>query len=185
MHWQKRCERRLGISFEHSAATAGRMQPCRSRYWPVSSTRAQPGGACNGPRREASEHAPRGREAPRSAASDTVPRRQRPATVAATSSAATPRSETARKFAGSSAAFSPRRPAVRAASCSVIEEIDVIVGQFIDFARGAECETPIRGDLNALATQHATDDTGLAHCCDLHQDALPNLPADRSPVSAS
>lgn len=54
-----------------------------------------------------------------------------------------------------------------------IEDIDAILQQFIDLARGAQGESPQEGDLNALVTQIAADFSGLGHFFDLSLGALP------------
>lgn len=54
-----------------------------------------------------------------------------------------------------------------------VEEIDAIIQQFIDFARGWGNEHPVTGDLNALIEQLAADYAGLGHTFEL---SLANLP---------
>lgn len=54
-----------------------------------------------------------------------------------------------------------------------VEEIDTIVQQFIDFARGWGSESAKRGDLNALIERLAADYVGLEYVFDLSLEALP------------
>ncbi|PCE22198.1 two-component sensor histidine kinase [Paraburkholderia acidicola] len=56
-----------------------------------------------------------------------------------------------------------------------VEEIDAIVQQFADFARGGEGETPVEGDLNALIEQLAADYAGLGRPFELALERLPPL----------
>ncbi len=63
-----------------------------------------------------------------------------------------------------------------------IEEIDAIVGQFIDFSRGADNELPTLGDLNVLVEQLAGDYAGLGHSFDLELQALPKVSFRRMSV---
>jgi two-component system osmolarity sensor histidine kinase EnvZ len=56
-----------------------------------------------------------------------------------------------------------------------IEEIDAVVGQFIDFARGSDSEKPEPGDLNALVEQLAGGYTALGHAFELDLQPLPKL----------
>jgi two-component system osmolarity sensor histidine kinase EnvZ len=56
-----------------------------------------------------------------------------------------------------------------------IEEIDAIVQQFIDFARGWDGEPSTPGDLNALIEQLAADYAGLGHRFELSLAALPPI----------
>jgi two-component system osmolarity sensor histidine kinase EnvZ len=54
-----------------------------------------------------------------------------------------------------------------------VSEIDAIVGQFIDYARGWDNEPAQPGDLNALVEQLAADYTGLGHPFRLSLSPLP------------
>ncbi|WP_144158457.1 ATP-binding protein [Paraburkholderia sp. BCC1885] len=54
-----------------------------------------------------------------------------------------------------------------------VAEIDAIVEQFIDFARGWDNEPAVPGDLNALAGQLAADYTGLGYMFELALAPLP------------
>lgn len=54
-----------------------------------------------------------------------------------------------------------------------VGEIDVIVQQFIDFARGSGSEAPVLGDLNGLVEQLAGDYAGLGHPFELVLEPLP------------
>lgn len=54
-----------------------------------------------------------------------------------------------------------------------IAEIDAIVEQFIDFARGWDSEPAVPGDLGALAGQLAADYVGLGHTFELALAPLP------------
>ncbi|QBR00898.1 ATP-binding protein [Paraburkholderia pallida] len=56
-----------------------------------------------------------------------------------------------------------------------VEEIDLIVQQFIDFARGWDSEPTKRGDLNALIERLAADYVGLEYVFDLSLEALPEF----------
>ncbi|CAB3783626.1 Osmolarity sensor protein EnvZ [Paraburkholderia caffeinitolerans] len=56
-----------------------------------------------------------------------------------------------------------------------VEEIDMIVQQFIDFARGWDSETARRGDLNALIERLAADYVGLEYVFDLSLEPLPEF----------
>lgn len=56
-----------------------------------------------------------------------------------------------------------------------VEEIDLIVQQFIDFARGYDNEAPVLGDLAGLVTQLAGDYEGLGHPFELTLAPLPQL----------
>jgi two-component system osmolarity sensor histidine kinase EnvZ len=56
-----------------------------------------------------------------------------------------------------------------------IEEIDLIVQQFIDFARGGDSEVAVPGDLNALIEQLAGDYAGLGHPFELMLEPLPSI----------
>lgn len=56
-----------------------------------------------------------------------------------------------------------------------VEEIDVIIQQFVDFARGGDSETAVPGDLNALIEQLAADYAGLGHSFSLSLAPLPPL----------
>jgi len=62
-----------------------------------------------------------------------------------------------------------------------IEDIDAIVGQFVDFVRGAETEAPETGDVNALVEDLALDYAGLGHHFDL--DLQPHPPIKFRPIS--
>jgi two-component system, OmpR family, osmolarity sensor histidine kinase EnvZ len=53
------------------------------------------------------------------------------------------------------------------------DEIDAIVGQFIDYARGWDNEPARPGDLNALIEQLAGDYAGLGHMFELSLEPLP------------
>jgi two-component system osmolarity sensor histidine kinase EnvZ len=55
-----------------------------------------------------------------------------------------------------------------------IDEIDVVLGQFIDFARGADSEAPVLADLNALIDELAGGYASMGHSFAL---ALAPLPA--------
>lgn len=57
-----------------------------------------------------------------------------------------------------------------------IDEIDLIVQQFIDFARGWGSEAATTGDLNGLIERLAQDYAGLGYSFDLSLDALPRFP---------
>jgi two-component system osmolarity sensor histidine kinase EnvZ len=57
-----------------------------------------------------------------------------------------------------------------------IDDIDIIVQQFIDFARGADGEAATPGDLNALIAQLAADFAGLGHPFSQNLGAVPQLP---------
>ncbi|MFC0397280.1 ATP-binding protein [Paraburkholderia rhizosphaerae] len=52
-----------------------------------------------------------------------------------------------------------------------IDDIDMIVGQFIDFARGTHDEEAVTGNLNELVEQLVADFAGLGH--DFHRDLKP------------
>lgn len=56
-----------------------------------------------------------------------------------------------------------------------VEQIDVIVQQFIDFARGGEGEVQVQGDLNALVEQLAADYAGLGYSFRLELGPLPTF----------
>lgn len=56
-----------------------------------------------------------------------------------------------------------------------IADIDMILGQFIDFARNADSELPVAGDLNALIERLAADHAGLGHPFVLDLQPLPPL----------
>ncbi|MGU4701467.1 HAMP domain-containing protein [Burkholderia cepacia] len=56
-----------------------------------------------------------------------------------------------------------------------VEEIDAIVQQFVDFARGGDGETPVEGDLNVLIEQLAADYAGLGRPFELALEPLPTL----------
>lgn len=56
-----------------------------------------------------------------------------------------------------------------------VEEIDAIVQQFIDFARGSQNEAAVPGDINALIEQLAADYAGLGHPFELALQPLPRL----------
>lgn len=56
-----------------------------------------------------------------------------------------------------------------------IDDIDAIVQQFIDFARGGDGEVSTPGDMNALIEQLAADFAGLGHPFELALEALPPL----------
>jgi two-component system osmolarity sensor histidine kinase EnvZ len=62
-----------------------------------------------------------------------------------------------------------------------VEEIDVIVQQFIDFARGWHSEAAVPCDLNALIREVAADYAGLGHPFELKLEPLP--PISFRPVS--
>ena len=57
-----------------------------------------------------------------------------------------------------------------------IEEIDAIVGQFVDYARGGDGEDAVPGDINRLVEQLAADYTGLGHVFVLDLAPLPRVP---------
>lgn len=57
-----------------------------------------------------------------------------------------------------------------------IDEIDAILQQFIDFARGTEGEPRSMGDVNSVIQQLAADFAGLGYHFDLHLSALPRIP---------
>jgi two-component system osmolarity sensor histidine kinase EnvZ len=56
-----------------------------------------------------------------------------------------------------------------------VEEIDSIVQQFIDFARGWDTEASAHGDLNALIERLAADYAGLGHPFELSLAELPPI----------
>ncbi|WP_217283402.1 ATP-binding protein [Paraburkholderia sp. NMBU_R16] len=56
-----------------------------------------------------------------------------------------------------------------------VEEINVIIQQFIDFARGGESEAPTAGNLNALIRQLAADYAGLGYPFELYLQNLPQF----------
>lgn len=56
-----------------------------------------------------------------------------------------------------------------------VEEIDMIVQQFIDFARGWDSESAKLGDLNALIERLAADYVGLEYVFELSLGALPEF----------
>ncbi|WP_245983091.1 ATP-binding protein [Trinickia fusca] len=56
-----------------------------------------------------------------------------------------------------------------------VAEIDAIVEQFIDFARGWDSEQSTPGDLNALIEQLAADYAGLGHTFELSLEPLPEI----------
>lgn len=56
-----------------------------------------------------------------------------------------------------------------------IEDIDAILGQFIDFARNSDSELVVEGDLNAFISRLAADYAGLGHPFLLDLEALPLL----------
>jgi two-component system osmolarity sensor histidine kinase EnvZ len=56
-----------------------------------------------------------------------------------------------------------------------IDDIDAVLQQFIDFARGGDGEAFVPGDLNALVEQLAADFAGLGQPFALTLDALPPL----------
>ena len=56
-----------------------------------------------------------------------------------------------------------------------VEEIDAIVQQFIDFARGDDGEAAVACDLNDMVEQLAADYVGLGTVFDLHLAPLPPL----------
>lgn len=62
-----------------------------------------------------------------------------------------------------------------------IEDIDAILGQFIDFARNTDTELAVPGDINALISRLAADYAGLGHPFVLDLQALP--PIGFRPVS--
>ncbi|WP_322012027.1 ATP-binding protein [Paraburkholderia sp. J12] len=57
-----------------------------------------------------------------------------------------------------------------------VAEIDTIVAQFIDFARGWDDEPRVPGDLNGLVEQLAADYAGLGHAFELKLAPLPLVP---------
>ncbi|MBB5468760.1 two-component system osmolarity sensor histidine kinase EnvZ [Paraburkholderia sp. CI2] len=72
------------------------------------------------------------------------------------------------------AIFAPESFEAPAASAErFVEEIDTIVQQFIDFARGWDSEPATHGDLNALIEQLAADYAGLGRTFELSLAELP------------
>ncbi|WP_070106170.1 ATP-binding protein [Burkholderia plantarii] len=66
--------------------------------------------------------------------------------------------------------------AAQASAERFIQDIDMIVQQFIDFARGWNDEAVVACDLNELISQLAADYTGLGHSFEASLEPLPPIP---------